>query len=346
VKLEDFDFDLPDGSIARYPTERRDGARLLVLRRSQAAHGRSEAQAVEHRRFTDLPALLRPGDLVVVNDTKVLWARFVTRKRETGGKVEVLLIAPIEGRRWRAMLNGAKALRPGQALDLEPGVEIVVRERPVEGFADVELPMDAEALAARYGDVPLPPYLSRDAEASDRERYQTIFARAGAERSVAAPTAGLHFTRGVLAELARRGVEHTRLTLHVGPGTFLPVRAERIEEHRMHAERYEVPAAAAEAIVRARTAGGRIVAVGTTVTRVLETVSPLRASSGSTELFIRPGHAFANVDALLTNFHLPKSTLLMLVSAFAGHDATMAAYREAIAEGYRFFSYGDAMLIL
>ncbi len=339
MRLEDFDYELPEAAIARRPADRRDASRLLVLRR--------DGEVLEHAGFVDLPRLLRPRDLVVVNDTKVLHARLQAEKKQTGGKVEILLVEPEASGGWRAMVNTSKPLKPGQVLVLSAAreVEITVRARLDEGFCVLALP--DEGVAARFGEVPLPPYLGRSPDAADAERYQTIFARAGAERSVAAPTAGLHFTREVMSALARRGIEWTRLTLHVGPGTFLPVRAERIEDHVMHAERYELDAVAADTIARTRAAGGRIVAVGTTVTRVLETIgTPVRACAGATDLFIRPGHRFQNADVLLTNFHLPKSTLLMLVAAFAGYDFTMRAYREAVKEGYRFFSYGDAMLIL
>jgi S-adenosylmethionine:tRNA ribosyltransferase-isomerase len=338
LELSDFDFELPETAIARHPADRRDASRLLVLRR--------QTEEIEHASFADLPRLLRPRDLVVVNDTKVLHARLDAVK-ETGGKVEILLVEP-QGDSWKAMVNTSKPLKPEQVLRLvrAPEVAIRVRERLEGGFCLLDLPGDATQLANRWGDVPLPPYLGRTAQESDKERYQTIFAREGAERSVAAPTAGLHFTREVMKSLAQRGVEWTKVTLHVGPGTFLPVR-ERIEDHVMHAERYEIDAVAADMISRTRAGGGRIVAVGTTVTRVLETVGRnIVATSGSTDLFIKPGFEFRAVDVLLTNFHLPKSTLLMLVAAYAGYDFTMRAYREAVAGGYRFFSYGDAMLIL
>jgi S-adenosylmethionine:tRNA ribosyltransferase-isomerase len=339
MRLEDFDFDLPDAAIARYPADRRDASRLLVLRRAE--------QTLEHARFVDLPKMLRAGDLVVVNDTKVLHARLDAKKKETGGKVEILLVEPIAPRSWRAMVNTSKALRPGQTLVVAPDVELSVEVGSAGGFCVLRLPSDASELAHRFGQVPLPPYLGRAVEDSDRERYQTIFAREGADRSVAAPTAGLHFTPEVISALAKRGVEWTKLTLHVGPGTFLPVRTERIDDHVMHAERYEVDAVAADMIERTRAKGGRVVGVGTTVTRVLETIGrPAKPTSGATDLFIRPGYAFCGIDCLLTNFHLPKSTLLMLVAAFAGYDFTMRAYREAVSQGYRFFSYGDAMLIL
>jgi S-adenosylmethionine:tRNA ribosyltransferase-isomerase len=247
------------------------------------------------------------------------------------------------------MVNASKPVRAGALLRIEraPDVEIHVASVEGDGFVVLDLPMDAHRLARRWGEVPLPPYLGRNAEAEDRDRYQTVYARPDAEGSVAAPTAGLHFTPRVLGALRARRIESVSITLHVGPGTFLPVRTEKIEEHRMLPERYEMSAGAAEAIERTRARGGRVVAVGTTVTRVLDSIGrPARAGAGATSWFITPGHVFSSLDVLITNFHLPHSTLLMLVSAFAGHERILSAYREAVDKGYRFFSYGDAMLIL
>lgn len=334
MKVEDFDFDLPDAAIARYPAAARDASKLLVLDRA--------SDRISHHSFAELPSLLSPRDLLVVNDTRVLAARLFAKKAGSGGRVELLLIEPIDGvassLRWRAMVAASKAVRAGSSLVLEDGALVSVVAAEGEGFVIVSLPAPAAELAARYGEIPLPPYLGRRAEDLDRTRYQTVYSK-GEERSVAAPTAGLHFTPELLASLS-----HTAITLHVGPGTFLPVRVDDVEKHRMYSERFEVSASAAAAI---NGASGRVVAVGTTVTRVLESLGrPIAATSGATDLFIRPGHTFRAVDAMITNFHLPRSTLLMLVAAFAGRDRILAAYREALARGYRFFSYGDAMLIL
>lgn len=342
MRLSDFDFELPEEAIARHPAERRDGSRLMVLRR---ADGR-----IEHRRFAELPELLAPKDLLVVNDSKVLKGRLFTHKQETGGKVELLLVEPVDGEalRWRAMAVGTKSLRAGQALVVSEGIaplRVVAVEG--DGFLQVDLPAPAEALAERFGQLPLPPYMRRAAEAADEERYQTIFAQPDRVGSVAAPTAGLHFTPELLARLAARDIDKAALTLHVGPGTFLPVRAERLEDHVMHVERFEVPSGTVEQVAHTRRVGGRVVAVGTTATRVLESRGgALMAGPGSTDLFIQPGFPFKLVDVLITNFHLPRSTLLMLVSAFAGREHVLEAYRCAVREGYRFYSYGDAMLIL
>jgi S-adenosylmethionine:tRNA ribosyltransferase-isomerase len=341
VKLSDFDYDLPEALVAQEPVTPRDASRLLVL----PARG-----PAEHRRFAELDALLAPGDLLVFNDTKVIPARLVGRKA-SGGKVELLLCEPLEGgtgRRWRAMGQASKPIRAGAELAFD-GLSARVVAAEGDGFYSVELDREGAALEealARAGRMPLPPYIRREPDERDRTRYQTIWAREPG--SAAAPTAGLHFTEALLARLDARGVRRASLTLHVGPGTFLPVRGESIEHHRMHAERYEVPAEAAEAIAACRARGGRVVAVGTTSVRTLESAfdgERVAPGAGRTTLFVRPGHAFRAVDVLVTNFHLPRSTLLMLVSAFGGTERVLAAYREAVARGYRFFSYGDAMLL-
>jgi len=349
VSLDAFDFELPPDRIAQEPASPRDASRLLVLDRA--------ARAVVHRRFRDLPEELRAGDLLVLNDTKVIPAR-LHGTRPSGGRVEMLLVEPLgeggEGRLlWRALLRGGRRLAPGARLSFPGGLSAIAHARDGEGW-QVELATASETLGAlleREGEVPLPPYIRRaDADrrsAADRVRYQTVYARVPG--AVAAPTAGLHFTDELLAALSARGIERACLTLHVGPGTFAPVRADRVEEHRMHDERYVVPVAAAEAIARTRARGGRIVAVGTTVARALESrarddggVTP---GEGRTALFIYPGFRFRVVDALVTNFHLPRSTLLMLVCALAGTEVVLDAYREAVRAGYRFYSYGDAMLV-
>jgi len=341
MKISDFDYDLPEDLVAQAPVTPRDASRLMVVPASGPAL---------HRRFADLPELLRPGDLLVLNDTRVIPARLVGR-RATGGRVEILLCEPLEGglgRRWRAMGQASKPIREGNVLSFD-GLEARVERVEGEGFLVVALDRegaDLEAALARAGRVPLPPYVRREPTEEDRERYQTIWA--AAPGSAAAPTAGLHFTASLLDRISARGVERTAVTLHVGPGTFLPVRGESLEEHRLHAERFEVPPETAGAFAAARARGGRVVAVGTTAVRTLESAfegGGLRAGAGRTDLFVRPGHRFRAVDLLVTNFHLPRSTLLVLACAFAGRERVLAAYREAVRLRYRFFSYGDAMLL-
>jgi S-adenosylmethionine:tRNA ribosyltransferase-isomerase len=342
MQVADFDYQLPEELIAQAPVTPRDASRLLVL----PATG-----PVEHRPFAALPSLLREGDLLVFNDTRVIPARLIGVKEGTGGKVEMLLVDPLGGdlpRRWRAIGKAGKAIREGARLRFGDLSAVVER---VEGEGFYELLLDREGAAleaamAAAGRLPLPPYIRRAPDAADAERYQTVFARRPG--SAAAPTAGLHFTPGLLAALEARGVQRTAVTLHVGPGTFLPIRGDTLEGHRMHEERYEVPEAAVEAFEACRARGGRVVAVGTTSVRTLESafrVGRLHAGSGRTALFVRPGHAFGAVDLLVTNFHLPRSTLLMLVCALGGRQRVLSAYQEAIACRYRFFSYGDAMLL-
>lgn len=343
MQASDFDFDLPDDAIARHPTARRDGSRLLVVDRSK--------RSISHHQFSELPQLLTSGDLLVANDTKVLEGRLHTRKAGTGGRVELLLVEPVveeEPMVWRAMAAGAKSLRVGMELVIDPSVgPLVVTHCPGMGFVHLRLPVPAGELAERFGELPLPPYLKRKAEQSDAERYQTVFADQAARRSVAAPTAGLHFTPELLEEARKRGIDQAYVTLHVGPGTFLPVRTDNLDEHVMHAERYTLGEPAAQRISKARSDGQRVISVGTTVTRVLETCGPdLRPVQGSTDIFIHPGYEYKVVGGLLTNFHLPRSTLVMLVCAFADRELIMGAYREAVEAGYRFYSYGDAMLVL
>lgn len=341
MRVEDFDFELPDAAIARHPAARRDQSRLFVVDR--------QTEQFTHALFHDLPAFLDAGDLVVLNDARVLPARLFGTKVGSGGKVEILLIEPAPGqdpaeaRLWRAMAASSKPLRPGMTVDLGSGaatLEVVSADG--DGFFTVSLSEPGAALAERIGHIPLPPYLGRSDEPSDRERYQTVFG-GGAPRSVAAPTAGLHFTPELFAALAARGIDRATLTLDVGPGTFLPIRAEKVEDHVMHEERFVIPPETAHKL---KTARGKRVAVGTTVVRALEAAGAnLAPGEARTRLFITPGHRFLHVDRLITNFHLPRSTLLMLVAAFAGRDLIMAAYQEALARGYRFFSYGDAMLV-
>jgi len=351
LTASDFDYDLPDRLIAQAPAEPRDSSRLMVLDRWTGA--------ASHHVFRDLPSILSDGDMLVVNDTRVIPARFACR-RATGGKIEGLLLRELEPGRWETMLKGAGRCRLGEELSIEgdDGVRLVLREDDGGGVWRVEVrpPVGAMDLLGRVGSTPLPPYIRRPGpmdDAADRTAYQTAYAaRPGA---VAAPTAGLHFTDQVLAELTGRGIDRQAVTLHVGLGTFAPVKVDRLADHPMHAEWYEINEATAEAVVSCRSAGRRIVAVGTTSVRVLESAAaagPLRAHSGWTDLFIYPPRKFRVVDALLTNFHLPKSTLLMLVAAFCHPGGTdgvrmiLDAYSEAVRREYRFFSYGDAMLIL
>jgi S-adenosylmethionine:tRNA ribosyltransferase-isomerase len=332
----DFTYDLPPELIAQSPLPERSASRLLVL---DGATGR-----IEDRRFTDLDELLRPGDLLVLNDTRVLPARLLGR-RATGGRVEMLLERVTGPRRATVYLRASHSPKPGSEIRLPDGASAVVEARAGELF-DVAFDRDVEPYLIEHGQVPLPPYIERAPDDADRGRYQTVFAReAGA---VAAPTAGLHFDDALLERLERRGVERAFVTLHVGAGTFAPVRSERVEEHRLHSEWLSVRPPLCEAVERARSRGGRVVAVGTTAVRSLETAARsgrLEPFNGETDLFIYPGFEFRVVDAIVTNFHLPESSLLMLVAAFAGRERVLAAYRHAIEQRYRFFSYGDAMFL-
>ena len=347
MDLDEFDYSLPKDLIAQEPLPRRDRSRLMVLDRA--------AGTILHRTFRDLVDFLRPPDVLVLNDTRVIPARIVGR-RATGAVVEALVVAVEEGGcRCRLLARPGGRLKPGEVVTFEEGtirLRLVERDREGTWAAESE-GGDLAALLERVGRAPLPPYIRRSIEADgrrevDRRRYQTVFARRPG--AVAAPTAGLHFTEALLADLRRRGVRQVHLTLHVGPGTFQPIRARRIEEHRMHGERYEFPASAAAACAEAREKGGRVVAVGTTSARTLETAyrrhGTFRPDAGLTDLYIHPPYRFQAVDALLTNFHLPKSTLLLLVCAFAGREFVLRAYREAVRLRYRFYSYGDAMLIV
>jgi S-adenosylmethionine:tRNA ribosyltransferase-isomerase len=348
--VSDFDFALPESQIAQEPRPR-GTARLLVVRRATGTW--------EEAIIADLPRLLDRGDLLVANDSRVFPARLLGRRVPSGGAVEGLLLSQEPGGEWQALVHPGQKLKPGARVIFEdsraPSVRIhaeVLERRyfgrrllrlEVEGAPDLDAAIDA------IGHVPLPPYIKRPDTTADRDRYQTVFAR---ERgSIAAPTAGLHFDAPLMAALASAGVGWATVTLHVGYGTFKPVRVDRVEDHRVDAERYEISAGAAAAIHAARDAGRRVVAVGTTTVRALESAAAaghgrVREGRGETELFIHPGHRFVAVDALVTNFHLPRSSLLMLVAAFAGRDLTLAAYRHAVGAGFRFYSYGDAMLIV
>jgi S-adenosylmethionine:tRNA ribosyltransferase-isomerase len=335
MRLADFDYQLPPQLIAQHPLPDRAASRLLVL---DGASGR-----IEDRRIRDLPQLLERGDLLVFNDTRVVAAR-LSGSKPSGGRVEVFLERPLDERHALVQIRASKPVRSGLEVATAGGV-VRVGERLGDLWI-VELPAEPLEFFDRCGETPLPPYIRRAPHAADRERYQSVFARVPG--AVAAPTAGLHFDTPLLATLEARGIELAFVTLHVGAGTFQPVRAAHPSEHRMHSERVFVGQPTCEAIARTRAAGGRVVAVGTTVARTLE--SALRDGGvapfgGETALFIYPGYRFRAIDALITNFHLPGSTLLMLVSAFAGREHVLAAYAHAVREGYRFFSYGDAMFI-
>lgn len=340
MKLSDFHYDLPEALIAQRPLPERSASRLLCLGRANGEVG--------DRHFVELPALLSPGDLLVFNDTRVIPARLFAHK-ETGGRVEILIERLLDAHHCLAQVRASKTPREGGLLVLEDGSRLQVTGRQGSFFClRVEPPADSLTdLLQRLGHMPLPPYIQREDELADQERYQTVYARAPG--AVAAPTAGLHFDEGLLDQLQAMGLSFTQVTLHVGAGTFQPVRAENIEDHRMHAEYLEVNEQACADIQAARARGGRVIAVGTTAVRSLETAAAagdLQPFSGDSRLFIYPGYRFRVVDGMITNFHLPASTLLMLVSAFAGREHVMAAYRHAVAARYRFFSYGDAMLIL
>jgi S-adenosylmethionine:tRNA ribosyltransferase-isomerase len=359
LRVADFDFDLPAELIAQHPPAERGQSRMLAMDRASGE--------LRDTRFSELPALLQPGDLLVLNDSRVIPARLYAKRlkardrQDAGGqdpnaKVEVLLTEPAGAGAWKALVKPGRKVGIGERLVFPTASgEIVLEAEVVERggfgervlrFAPVE---DFYAALERIGHIPLPPYIRRDDAMEDRERYQTVFAQEPG--SVAAPTAGLHFTNSVLDALAARGVEIARVTLHVGLGTFAPLRVERVDEVRLHCESFTIPAATAEAVNQAKGDGRRIIAVGTTVARTLEAAAfeadggPLKPHTGKTDIFIQPGFQFRIVNALLTNFHLPKSSLLILVSAFASQEHILAAYAYAVAKSYRFFSYGDCMFL-
>ena len=337
----DYDFDLPPELIAQSPLEPRDSARLLVVDRT--------AGTLTHHHFNNLETLIPPGDVLVLNRSRVLRARLLGT-RNSGAPAEVLLLKPIGDSEWEAMVSPGGKLKPGRVVHIAPGFDIEIVSTTERGTRIVRLLTDEpiEHAIERHGHVPLPPYIDRADQAADGEMYQTVYAREPG--SVAAPTAGLHFTPRLLAALATRGVRRADVVLHVGAGTFKPVDVEDPSAHQMHEEWYTVPAETAESVNASRAAGARTWAVGTTAVRTLESASTpdgtLIAGDGETRIFIRPPYRFRAVDRLITNFHLPRSTLVMLVAAFAGYDLTMRAYHEAIAQRYRFYSYGDAMMIL
>ncbi len=346
--ISDFDYHLPPALIAQEPQRQRDQARLLRLDRRS---GEST-----HQRVADLPGLLEPGDVLVVNDTRVYPARLLGRRDPSGGSVECLLLTRLDGERWDVLLHPGQKLRAGARAVFEGGgcrLRLEVLACHFHGRRTVRLTADdgrdVDAAVDAIGHVPLPPYIKRSVAVGDRDRYQTVYARA--RGSVAAPTAGLHFTRDLFAALAARGVVRAAITLHVGYGTFEPIRGEDVESHRLAAEPFEISAATARTINGALDEGRRIVAVGTTTTRVLEAAARrgagrLAAGAGTTDLYISPGFDFRVVGALLTNFHLPRSSLIVLACAFAGREPLLAAYEAAVARRYRFYSYGDAMLIV
>ena len=335
MRLSDFHYELPPALIAQFPPPSRSASRLLHL----------PPDGLADRQIRDLPDLLRPQDLLVFNDTRVIPARLFGSK-PSGGKVQILVERVLGERELVAQIGASKTPKPGGTIEVA-GVTLTMLGREDDLFhLRLEGSESVMQLLQRAGQLPLPPYIAHAPDAADAERYQTLFARAPG--AVAAPTAGLHFDEDLLARIDARGIRRATLTLHVGAGTFQPVRVDDLSQHRMHAERYEISEALCEAIGDCRRAGGRVVAVGTTVARALESAGAedgLRAGGGETRLFITPGYRFRNVDLLLTNFHLPESTLLMLVSAFGGYERLMAAYRHAVQCEYRFFSYGDAMLI-
>lgn len=365
ARMSDYDYELPDDRIARYPAERRDESRLLVVPPEDGA-------PLRHLRFRDVTELFRPGDLLVVNESRVRPARLLGRK-PTGAPAEILLLGPAEvvpargegagegagaggpvgapaapdPRDWVALVRPGSKLKPGRTVEVAADLTVEILDSAPGGGRVVRLHTSGsvEEAIERHGHMPLPPYIDRDDEALDRERYQTVYARDPG--SVAAPTAGLHFTDELLGRIEAMGVRRAAVSLHVGIGTFRPVEADDPTEHEMHHETYFVPESVAEAVADTRVAGGRIWAVGTTVVRTLEAAAGpdgrVRSGPGSTDLFIRPPYDFRVIDALITNFHLPRSTLLMLVAALGGYERVMEAYREAIAEEYRFYSYGDAM---
>lgn len=341
--LSDFDYELPPALIAQHPPAERGQSRLLVI-------PRRETSLLAHRAFSDFPEYLNAGDCLVLNDTRVIPARLLGRRR-TGGQVELLLLRPLGGDRWEALGRPARRLRVGETVEFGAVLRAEVVALGDEGRRTVQLHYEGELLPLldRVGQMPLPPYIQREqTEAEDKTRYQTIYA--AQPGAVAAPTAGLHFTPEVLAAIEARGVKIVRLTLHVGLGTFRPISVERLEDHVMHAEWYSVAPEAAATINTARAGGGRVIAAGTTVVRTLETVADeagqVHSGEGLTRIFISPGYTFRVTDGMLTNFHLPRSSLLVMVSAFAGRERILAAYAEAIAQGYRFYSYGDATLLV
>jgi len=340
-RTSDFDYDLPSGQIAQHPLPDRDASRLLVLERATGA--------IRHLRFRDLLALIPSSDLLVLNTSRVIPAR-LHGKRDAGAPAEILLVRRLADDTWLAMGHPGGKLKPGRRVTFGEDSTVEIVEVLGGGLRRVRFvgSLDARATLAKYGEVPLPPYITRAPTAADLDRYQTVYA--AHDGSVAAPTAGLHFTTALLAQIHERGIAVTALDLHVGPGTFKPVETETLDAHTMHPEPYEISEGAASWVNKVKSVGGGVWGVGTTVVRALESAvdaqGQVRTGAGETSLFIHPPYEFKVVDHLITNFHLPRSTLLMLVCAFGGYEHVMAAYREAVQEGYRFYSYGDAMLLI
>jgi S-adenosylmethionine:tRNA ribosyltransferase-isomerase len=341
--INQYDYDLPQGMIALYPAEPRDSSRLMFLPKISGNP--------EHARFRDFPNFLRAGDLLVLNDSKVFPARLHGNKKGTGGRVEIFLLSRLDNCSWEALVRPGRRLPPGTEIELRGGLSASVGDRTTSGGRIVHFSCDGDLMQLiwEYGEVPLPPYISRAPDEDDKEKYQTIYAKETG--AVAAPTAGFHFTEAIFEKIAQKGVEISKLTLHPGLGTFRPITARDFNKHKMHPESFTIPQDTANRIDSSKREGRRVIAVGTTTARALESscgtaglVEP--CAWRSTELFISPPYEFKIIDGLLTNFHLPKSTLLLLVSALAGRERVLSAYQEAIREGYRFYSYGDAMLIL
>jgi S-adenosylmethionine:tRNA ribosyltransferase-isomerase len=342
MRIEEFDYHLPLSLIAQYPSPQRGETSLMILHR--------QTGVIEHQAFQDITKYLHAGDLLVINDTRVLPARLIGKK-ETGGRIEMLLIPSWNGTKgeWKALIKASGKVKPGARIRFEPGLQGEIEEfRDGKGRVSFSYPGEVTDILRMIGHIPLPPYIKRGDEPLDRERYQTVFAER--DGSIAAPTAGLHFTPALLQSLEEKGVRTAKITLHIGIGTFAAVKARNIEDHTMEAEWIEISEETAREIKATKARGGRVISVGTTTTRVLESFSDgdggVRSGKGMTSLFIYPPYRFRVIDGLLTNFHLPKSTLIMLVSAFAGKDILMKAYQEAVHRKYRFYSYGDAMLIL
>ena len=338
MRRDEFSYQLPDDLIAQFPVEQRDSSRLLAME--------SPSGEITDLEFSNLPGLLKAGDLLIFNDTRVVPARLFGHK-ETGGKIEILVERILDDQRMLAQVRASKTPKPGSVVHLQKGINLKLKQRQYDMFViDVIGEMSIFEVMQHVGHIPLPPYIQRDDDVQDAERYQTVYAKIPG--AVAAPTAGLHFTNELIQEITDQGIENVFVTLHVGAGTFQPVRVENIEDHKMHDEYLQVSADVCEKVKQCKERGGRVIAVGTTAVRCLETavqVNELKPYQGETDIFIYPGYEFKVVDALVTNFHLPESTLLMLVSAFAGRENIMNAYQHAINERYRFFSYGDAMFI-
>ena len=343
MKISLFDYDLPEELIAQFPLPKRDESRLMVLDR--------RTETISHHIFSQLPDFLNNGDLLVMNNTKVIPARLIGKKEKTGGNVEILLLSVMANGLWKALVKHSSRIKYGSKVIFGDGrltARILDKTESQERLIKFETDGDPKKLIEELGKPPLPPYIKREIEPEDKERYQTIYAKE--EGAVAAPTAGLHFTEAVFENLKVKGIDRVEITLHVGLGTFQPVKTENVEDHIIHEEIFSIPSEVAKRINETRSKGGKIVAVGTTTVRALESSIDANGEiiprSGSTNIYIYPGFKFRAVDAMITNFHLPKSTLIMLVCAFAGRDFVMRAYHSAIKEKYRFYSYGDAMLIL